>query len=179
MAQRILTSKTKPAAPQGGAPNCEGEKISVYPVPLSRFSPTVDKEIHMEGSIKAPAEPSMNIDESDSSPARYRITTYFRPMSDVVDERLDEQCSRLMEVEENIEAAKEAWSRSGLVCGVEVGKQTESLEASKQMWSLLKGAAETLRDIANRIHPRAICEQGEDSMDVVSERLDAKGAAAA
>ncbi len=94
-------------------------------------------------------------------------------MSDVVDERLDEQFSRVMEVAEDIEAAKQAWSSCGFVCGVEVGKQTAANEANQQMHSLLKLAAETLRDIANRIESPAIWKQGEDSMDVVSERLDA------
>jgi hypothetical protein len=118
------------------------------------------------------AEPSTNNDKFNLSPARYEIT-FFRPMSEVVDERLDEQYRRVMEVAGSIEAAKEAWSRSGLVCGVEVGKQTAALEAAKQMFLLLKLAAETLSDIANRIEPPAIWQQGTDSMDIVSERLDA------
>jgi hypothetical protein len=109
------------------------------------------------------------------APARHKITTFFRPMSDVVPERLDDQCRRVMEVVGNIEAAKEAWSRSGLVSGVEVGKQTAALEAAKQMFSLLKLAAQTLSDIAKRIEPPMIWQHGADSMDVVSERLDDEG----
>jgi hypothetical protein len=113
-------------------------------------------------------EPSTNIDKFNLSPARH-TTIFFRPMSEVVSERLDEQYLRVMEVAGNIEAAKEAWSRSGLVCGVEVGKQTAATEAGKQMHSPLKLAGETLRDIANRIEPPAIWQHGADSMNVVEE----------
>jgi hypothetical protein len=111
------------------------------------------------------------IDADSGNPPIRRTTFLIRPMSDVVDERLDEQYSRVMEVAEDIEAAQDAWSRCGFVCGVEVGKQTAVHEANVQMHSLLKLAAETLRDIANRIEPPAIWQQGEDSMGVVSERL--------
>jgi hypothetical protein len=34
-------------------------------------------------------EPSTNNDKFNISPARCRITTFFRPMSEVVSERLD------------------------------------------------------------------------------------------
>ena len=50
--------------------------------------------------------------------------------------------------------------------------QTAATDAAKQMFSLLKLSAETLSDIANRIEPPTIWQQGEDSLDVVSERLE-------
>jgi hypothetical protein len=112
---------------------------------------------------------------SPVAPAPRMITTYFRPMSDVVDERLDEQHRRVMEVAGNLEAAKEAHSRCGLVCGVEVGKQTAALEATQQYFSLLKIAAETLGDIAKRIGPPAIWQQGADSMHTVTEGSSDEG----
>lgn len=100
------------------------------------------------------------------APARRMITTHFRDMGDVIDERLEEQHRRVMEVAGNIKAAQDAWSRSGLVCGVEVGKQTAAHEASKQWFALLKLAAETLSDIAKRIdlEPSILFRPGADSM---------------
>jgi UV DNA damage repair endonuclease len=93
---------------------------------------------------------------AESGKQRTRITTIFRDHSEVVWERLDEQHQRVMEVAESIEAARDAWDRSGLVCGVEVGKQVDATEAAKQMESLLKAAAETLIDIANKIRPPGV-----------------------
>jgi hypothetical protein len=121
------------------------------------------------GAVNAAPE-AKSIDKFNRPPARY-ITTYFRPMSDVFGERLDEQHRRVMEVAGNIMAAKEAWSRSGLVCGVEIGKQTAAAEASKQWYSLLELAAETLSDIAKRIDPApsALFQPGADSMYTFSE----------
>jgi hypothetical protein len=128
---------------QFSANNQEREKMSKSNTKVRSASRKVSDEYR----LRAVAPPAA------AQSARLRITTYFKPMNEVVPKRLDEQYRRVIEVAGNIEAAKEAWNRGGLVCGEEVGKQNASLEAMKQMHSLLKLAAETLRDIAKRIDP--------------------------
>jgi hypothetical protein len=91
-------------------------------------------------------------------------TFYTQPMGDIASERLEKQYSRILQVVEEMETARGIIDsdRMGLVCGIDIGEQTEALAATNLMWSSLKLAAETLIEIANKIDPLVVWERGTD-----------------